>query len=61
LDFGNTLDNAIVKLLGFIVFDPGPTCGPQATISKEVCEVTIVRRTSPLRELVSLRHSKAGA
>jgi hypothetical protein len=42
LDFGNTLDNAIVKLLGFPTFDPGPDCGPRIkAFHQEVYDMTV--------------------
>jgi len=55
--FGNTLDNAVVKLLAFLVSDVGPAVAPNTTIRQEVYDMTLVRRTSPLGELVSLRQA----
>jgi hypothetical protein len=57
LHFGNTLDNVIVKILGFTMFATGPEEWGPGTISQEVYDMTLVRRTSSLGELVSLRQA----
>jgi HSP20 family protein len=54
---GNTLDNAIVKILGFAVSYGDRAAAPETTISQEVYVLTLVRRSSPIGELVSLRQA----
>ena len=47
LEFGNTLDNVIVRVLACGMFDAG-RADLEATISQEVHDMNLVRRGSPL-------------
>jgi hypothetical protein len=40
--------------------DAGPATAPEESHLQEVCDMTIVRRASPLCELVSLRQAMDG-
>jgi HSP20 family protein len=55
--FRNTLDNVIVKVLASVVYLAEAIGARPKPDTQEVCEMTIVRRTSPFGELVSLRQA----